>query len=134
AAIVLSLPTVTLFNNSGVDLEIVRGDRVVAMVLPGQSREFTPEPEEWIHSGMIAHRYDFATIDWTTLSTSRTGLTIRLQAERDGGIYFASKQFSMPPDPQQPAGFPLRPVQVVDLTNTPHANQPMHLTAASGRR
>ncbi len=117
-----SIPAVTLFNNTLLDLEVVRGDRVVAEILPGQSRDFTPRAEEWLHFGMIAHRYDFAAADWKGLSRHSKGTHVRLQVESNGGIYFAeSRPFPIHPSSRQPDGFPLRPLETVDLTGLPHS-------------
>ena len=107
--------TAVIFNNTHVDLEIeVNATTHETVTLqPGQETRSRFAASQWINFGMIAHQYVLP----DDVVSYAGPATIYLQAEPDGNLYLVPPQagFSGSP-PEQPAGFPLRPVNVVDLT------------------
>jgi hypothetical protein len=107
--------SVVIFNNTRVDLEIEVNPTTHETVTlqPGQETRSQFSASQWITFGMIAHQY---VLPEHVVSYAGPA-TIYLQAEPDGKLYLVPPLagFSALP-PEQPAGFPLRPVNVVDLT------------------
>jgi hypothetical protein len=107
---------VILYNNTPVDL-IVRstGEKVLANIAPGKAAEVYFQKSQWIDFGMIGHRYEIK--GFRTPGFARED-KVKIQAENDGRLYLVphNTAFPLKTFPQQPAGFPLIPVQKVDLT------------------
>ena len=107
---------VVLYNNTPVDLTI-HGDeeKLLADIAPGKTAEIRFQELQWIDFGMIGHRYD---IKGFSTSGFVYGNKVKIQAENDGRLYLVPQDMAFPLKTfsQQPAGFPLVPVQKVDLT------------------
>ncbi len=108
--------SVVLFNNTRVELAIEVDSTTHEFVTldTGQETRTPFTASQWINFGMIANQYVLP-----EHFVSYAGpATIYLQAEPDGSLYYIPPMMSFPisPPPEQPMGFPLKPVKVVDLT------------------
>jgi hypothetical protein len=101
-----------IYNNTRVDLCVEgKSKGECTEIQPMQTAHVILRPRQWINFGMEAHEY--------RLPKKLTGSSLlRLQAEGDGRLYLVPSEITVPaqPLPRQPAGFPLKPVRVVDLT------------------
>jgi hypothetical protein len=105
-----------IFNNTQVHLEVEVDQRTRESIVlePGQETRVTLSAAQWINFGMIAHQYVLPDhVLWYAGPA-----IIYLQAEPDGSLYFVPPLMAFPASPHldQPAGFPLRPINIVDLT------------------
>ena|SRR3989442_6449632 len=101
-----------IYNNTMVDLCVEgKSSGECTEIQPMQTARVILRSRQWISFGMEAHEY--------RLPRKLTGPSLlKLQAERDGRLYFVPPEITVPakPLPPQPVGFPLKPVRVVDLT------------------
>lgn len=105
-----------LYNNTRVDLTVyAEPGTVLAHVAPGESAEVYLQESQWIDFGMIAYRYEHR--GWRVKDFVQKN-TIKVQAESDGRLYIVPFDAAFPVKtfPEQAAGFPLVPVEKVDLT------------------
>ena len=105
-----------LYNNTRVDLTVyAEPGKVLAHVAPGASAEVYLQESRWIDFGMIAYRYEHQ--GWRVQDFVRKN-AIKVQAESDGRLYLVPFDAAFPVKtfPEQAAGFPLVPVEKVDLT------------------
>jgi hypothetical protein len=107
---------VILYNNTPVDLTVRTGDeKVLANIAPGKAAKVYFQESQWIDFGMIGHRYEIEGFRTTGFVHEDK---VKVQAENDGRLYLVphNTAFPLKTFSQQPAGFPLVPVQKVDLT------------------
>ncbi len=101
-----------IYNNTKVDLCVEgKSQGECTEIQPMQTTRVILRSQQWINFGMEAHEY--------RLPQKLTGPSLlKLQAEGDGRLYFVPPEITVPakPLPRQPAGLPLKPVRVVDLT------------------
>ena len=108
---------VLLYNNSKVDLEVWNEPAKSSVrIAPAAAAEVAFYGEQWIHFGMIAHRYQIP--DQVLKALGTVAQPQKLQVERDGRLYLVPRDASFPVKrlPVQPPGFPLVPEKKVDLT------------------
>jgi hypothetical protein len=104
--------TAEIYNNTIVDLCVERNSQSDCVeIQPLQMARVVLRPRQWINFGMEAHLYRLP-------QKLKAPFLLKLQAEGNGRLYFVPIETTMPtkPLPRQPAGFPLKPVKVVDLT------------------
>ena len=108
---------VLLYNNSRVDLDVWNEPKKNSVrIAPGAASEVAFFGEQWIHFGMIGHRYQIP--DQILMALGSVAMPRKLQAESDGRLYLVPQgaRFPVTPLPAQPPGFPLVPEKKVDLT------------------
>jgi hypothetical protein len=109
--------TMELYNNTNVDLCVERRSQFECIeIYPGKAARVVLHARQWINFGMEAHQYRLPAK--VTNKKQETERVIKLQAEGDGKLYRIPSEATVPVKvmPKQPAGFPLRPIKVVDLT------------------
>jgi hypothetical protein len=108
--------SLVIFNHTNVDLDIGVGPttRDFVTVQPGQETRSRLATSQWITFGTVTHTYALP----DHVISYAGPATIYLQAESDGNLYFVPlpRAFSTGPPAEQPAGFPLKPIDVENRT------------------